>query len=584
MGAPRAAEVIAVAQDRPGLAALQALEQDLAQRIEGVEAKLARAVALAPAVQRGLESLAAGRFEDAVEELGTVVAEMPEHARALEGLEQAQALGEAARRRELAGLLVEDARGALEEGAFAFCLEILEQTEEIPAPQELSRAIQTLRETAQSGLAAVEARRVRERAEGVRQTQAQAEAVARVAARESRQGVEARDSTEAADVDAQATRHLPGGWPPVESRARPPNAAGSKPSPQPDGEARVTGAAGATPLERGRDRWAHEVHEPDARWAWLRWARGLAVAIGVFAVIATVIAHWPLWGTGPRPSTTERLTSPPPVGPESSQEQGAPGIQDRPREGTVAREEAGRAGSEPRPAPRAGGAAQGQAASIQRDVASAPSPSGQAATRDVQATDEVERPSLPPRQASALRLDGTGGAPQPPERQTATKTRRDADHARTRLTSVKRAAEQAAAGFYAPRMLASARAKELDGVEALGRSDYDSAVRLLDEARATYEAAVEGARRDAETEKQLGPVKASVTEWRAATIARWEEALAMQADHLARNIFERAQARHVEADGLAGGQSFAAAVQAYQEAAKDYEAATRRARSAREAK
>jgi hypothetical protein len=152
------------------------------------------------------------------------------------------------------------------------------------------------------------------------------------------------------------------------------------------------------------------------------------------------------------------------------------------------------------------------------------------------------------------------------------------------LTSVKRAAEQAAAGFYAPRMLASARAKELDGVEALGRSDYDSAVRLLDEARATYEAAVEGARRDAETEKQLGPVKASVTEWRAATIARREEALSIQADHLARNIFERAQARHVEADGLAGGQSFAAAVQAYQEAAKDYEAATRRARSAREAK
>jgi hypothetical protein len=149
---------------------------------------------------------------------------------------------------------------------------------------------------------------------------------------------------------------------------------------------------------------------------------------------------------------------------------------------------------------------------------------------------------------------------------------------------VKRAAEQAAAGFYAPQLLASARAKEFDGVEAFGRSDYDSAVRLLDEARANYQAAVEGAQRDAETEKQLGPVKASVAEWRAATIARREEALAAQADHLARTIFEKAQARHADADGLAGGQSFAAAVQAYQEAAKDYEAATRRARSAREAK
>ena len=103
-------------------------------------------------------------------------------------------------------------------------------------------------------------------------------------------------------------------------------------------------------------------------------------------------------------------------------------------------------------------------------------------------------------------------------------------------------------------------------------------------ARSTYQAAVEEARREAATEKQLGPVKASVTQSRAATMARREEALAAQADHLARDVFERAQARHVEADGLAGGQSLAAAVQAYQEAAKEYGAATRRAQSAREAK
>jgi hypothetical protein len=45
--------------------------------------------------------------------------------------------------------------------------------------------------------------------------------------------------------------------------------------------------------------------------------------------------------------------------------------------------------------------------------------------------------------------------------------------------------------------LASARAKELDGVEALGRSDYDSAVRLLDKPRANYQAAVKRARREA---------------------------------------------------------------------------------------
>ena len=114
-GPSRQDEPVPTVDERARLATLQALERDLSARIEALQARITRADSLAPALRRATALLEAGQWADAVGQFEAIVAEMPEHARALDGLEQARAHIEGERRRQLAAKLAQDAREALEE-------------------------------------------------------------------------------------------------------------------------------------------------------------------------------------------------------------------------------------------------------------------------------------------------------------------------------------------------------------------------------------------------------------------------------------------------------------------------------------
>ena len=156
----------------------------------------------------------------------------------------------------------------------------------------------------------------------------------------------------------------------------------------------------------------------------------------------------------------------------------------------------------------------------------------------------------------------------------------DAEQARARVASAKRAAEQVAARFYAYRRFVSAQDKEREGAAALGRAEYKTAIRLLGEAQAAYQAAAQEARLEAERDRQLGPARAGLDQAHTAAAAGRQQALAAEANRLAREVFDQAQARQVEADGLASRQDLAAATRAYQDAAERYGEAILQARAA----
>ena len=88
----------------------------------------------------------------------------------------------------------------------------------------------------------------------------------------------------------------------------------------------------------------------------------------------------------------------------------------------------------------------------------------------------------------------------------------EVEQAQARMSKARRAAEQAGANFYAHKLFASAQAKEREGTAALGKTDQGSALQIFTEAESAYVAAAEGARREAETERQLAPVKAALSE------------------------------------------------------------------------
>jgi serine/threonine-protein kinase len=186
---------------------------------------------------------------------------------------------------------------------------------------------------------------------------------------------------------------------------------------------------------------------------------------------------------------------------------------------------------------------------------------------------------------SSSTADGAGG----PRREAGTTAglgrsagaRADAEQARSGMTAARQAAERVAAGFYARNRFLSAQTKDRAGMAALGRSDYIAASTLFTEARSEYQAAAVEAPREEENQRKLAALRASLDEAHAAVAARRQEALAAQADQLARELFDRAQARQVEGDGLASRKDLAAAARAYQEAAAHYGEATARARAAR---
>jgi hypothetical protein len=162
--------------------------------------------------------------------------------------------------------------------------------------------------------------------------------------------------------------------------------------------------------------------------------------------------------------------------------------------------------------------------------------------------------------------------------------RKEAERARTEMSTARRAAEQAAANFFAHRLFVSAQAKAADADTAFARSDYQGASRMFGEAQRAYQAASEQAKRQADEDRRLAPLKAALEEARAAVAERRRQAIAAQGDRLAKTTFDRAQARHVEADGLADRQELSAATQAYRDAANRYGDAIRQAEVNREGK
>jgi len=162
--------------------------------------------------------------------------------------------------------------------------------------------------------------------------------------------------------------------------------------------------------------------------------------------------------------------------------------------------------------------------------------------------------------------------------------RDEAEQARVRMNAARRTAEQAAAGFYARKRFTSAQDKERDAMTALGRSEYAGAARLFGEAQSEYQAAVKESALEADLTAQAAKLRTNLDEAHAAAAARRQQALAAGADNLARDVFDRAQARQVEGDEMATRKDLAGAARAYREAAERYGEAMSRARAARPAR
>jgi eukaryotic-like serine/threonine-protein kinase len=184
---------------------------------------------------------------------------------------------------------------------------------------------------------------------------------------------------------------------------------------------------------------------------------------------------------------------------------------------------------------------------------------------------KTDRPSPPPRERD--KAPAVAKAPSGP--------REDAEQARLRMAEAKRAAERVAAEFFARKRFEAAQGKERDGMTALGKSDYAAAMGLFTEARAEYQAALREVPAEEEKERQRSLVQANLDQAHAAAATRRQEALAAEADKVARDVFDQAQAKQVEGDNLVGRKNLAAATRAYQEAADRYGEAVVRARAVR---
>jgi tetratricopeptide (TPR) repeat protein len=190
------------------------------------------------------------------------------------------------------------------------------------------------------------------------------------------------------------------------------------------------------------------------------------------------------------------------------------------------------------------------------------------------APSEADRPSAAPRKQERIAAVDPAVAA----------SRDQAEQAKARMTAARHAAEQAAAGFYARKRFSSAQGKERDGMTALGKSDYAAAAGLFTEAQSDYQAAVKESVLEADLTAQLAVLRTNLDQAHAAVAARRQQALAAGADNLARDLFDRAQARQVEGDELASRKDLAGAARAYREAAERYGEAMSRARAARPAR
>ena len=207
LGGPWADETVLAVDERAPLATLERVDRDTATRIERLQELLTRGESLRPALDRGLEAFRDGEFERAVFELGRVVNEMPEHARAAESLREAQHHVDAhRRRREQLDALMREARAAYDAAAHARCLEVLGRVAEHASPGAVPAEAERLRHTAEAALA-------REQEEETSRREANRRA--RQSATEMRDRAEhSRRSAEAAD----AARHQAPLWDSAQTR------------------------------------------------------------------------------------------------------------------------------------------------------------------------------------------------------------------------------------------------------------------------------------------------------------------------------------------------------------------------------
>ena len=236
----------------------------------------------------------------------------------------------------------------------------------------------------------------------------------------------------------------------------------------------------------------------------------------------------------------------------------------------------------PRPAPIRDDAA--------RPAADKPRAAGRAdapAPAPKQAAPQAVAPSAPatsPGKSERASVSSPEPAKSPAPGAGSSSARDAAEQARSRMLAARQGAERVAAGFYARNRFSSAQSKEREGMAALGRQDYAAAVGLFGQAQSDYQAATAQVPREEESQHQLDRLKSSLDQAHAAAAERRQQALAARADQLARDLFDQAQARQVEGDGLAGRKELAAAARAYQEAAERYGEATTKARAARPAR
>jgi len=310
--------------------------------------------------------------------------------------------------------------------------------------------------------------------------------------------------------------------------------------------------------------------EPVSRVPWIAVGTGAALA----GLVAVALYVW--LPAAPRGSSSNTPAATVPNAGATRTEAGAVKTEpaEEPARPAPTRDDATRPAAEkPRAADRPDAPAPAPRRTASTPTASAPPPAVAPST-PAASPGKTERSSVSPREPAKPAAPGAGTS----------NARDDAEQARSRMVAARQAAERVAAGFYARNRFNSAQSKEREAMAALGRSDYAAAVGLFGQAQSEYQAATAEAPREEENERQLARLKTSLDQAHAAVAARRQQALAAQADQLARDLFDQAQIRQVEGDGLASRKELAAAARAYQDAAERYGEATARARAARPAR
>jgi eukaryotic-like serine/threonine-protein kinase len=352
---------------------------------------------------------------------------------------------------------------------------------------------------------------------------------------------------------AAVQRGLGEGWTPV-------TAAGSvTPAAQPATVPEPAGVAVDSPVPKterdhaeSTDRWpsrgaatAWDTSEPSAsRAPRIAIATGVAIA----AIMIAAVYYWQMPSAPPRVTET----------PAAATDQAKKASEERPQAGEMSLPSATNSTKTDR--------------EIKTNATEAPaSPTPAPAAPASPPASKTDRPSPPPRERD--KAPAVAKAPSGP--------REDAEQARLRMVEAKRAAERVAAEFFARKRFEAAQGKERDGMTALGKSDYAAAIGRFTEARAEYQAALQEVPAEEEKERQRSLVQANLDQAHAAAATRRQEALVAEADKVARDVFDQAQAKQVEGDNLVSRKNLAAATRAYQEAADRYGEAVVRALAVR---